>query len=48
MSFDKISRQYKEKSLVQQKAALKLLDLLQIKENDNVLDCWMWTRTYYK
>ena len=38
MSFDNISRQYKEKSLVQQKAALKLLNLLAIKGNDNVLD----------
>ena len=38
MSFDNISQQYKEKSLVQQKAAIKLLDLLEIKENDNVID----------
>ncbi len=29
-SFDKISEEYREKSLVQQKAAVKLFDLLKI------------------
>lgn len=38
MSFNNISRQYREKSLVQQKAAIRLLNLLKIKENDNIID----------
>ena len=37
-TFDNISGQYEEKSLVQQKAALKLLDLLKIGICDNVID----------
>jgi trans-aconitate methyltransferase len=37
-TFDNISSQYKEKSLVQQKAASKLLDLLKIGSNDDVID----------
>lgn len=38
MSFDKISQEYREKSIVQQKAAKKLLGLLKIKESQDVLD----------
>ncbi|MCZ7399677.1 MAG: class I SAM-dependent methyltransferase [Candidatus Methanoperedens sp.] len=37
-TFDNISGQYKEKSLVQQKAALKLLDLLKVGYTDSVID----------
>ncbi len=37
-TFDNISNQYKEKSLVQQKAALKLLDLLKVGSSDDVID----------
>lgn len=37
-TFDRISDQYKEKSLVQQKAALKLFDLLKIGNNDDIID----------
>jgi len=37
-TFDGISGKYREKSLVQQKAALKLLDLLKIGGSDNVID----------
>ncbi len=37
-TFDNISGQYKEKSLVQQKAALKLLDLLKVDNSDDVID----------
>ena len=37
-AFDNISRQYKNKSLVQQKAAQKLLTLLKIQDQDKVLD----------
>lgn len=37
-TFDKISVQYKEKSLVQQKAALKLFDLLEIGSSDKIID----------
>lgn len=37
-TFDDISHQYKEKSLVQQKAALKLLDLLKVGSCDDVMD----------
>ncbi|HIH45230.1 MAG TPA: methyltransferase domain-containing protein [Candidatus Methanoperedenaceae archaeon] len=37
-AFDKISHQYKEKSLVQQKAALKLFDLLKTRSNDSIID----------
>lgn len=38
MSFDNIYQQYREKSLVQQRAGIKLLNRLKIKENDNVID----------
>lgn len=37
-AFDRISDQYREKSLVQQKAALKLIDLLKIGSNDDIID----------
>lgn len=37
-TFDNISNQYKEKSLVQQKAALKLIDLLKIGSRDDIID----------
>lgn len=37
-TFDNISHQYKEKSLVQQKAALKLIDLLKIGSGDDIID----------
>jgi ubiquinone/menaquinone biosynthesis C-methylase UbiE len=37
-TFDNISGQYKEKSLVQQKASLKLLDLLKVGCTDSVID----------
>jgi ubiquinone/menaquinone biosynthesis C-methylase UbiE len=37
-TFDKISEKYEEKSLVQQKAALKLFDLLKIGANDDIID----------
>ncbi len=37
-TFDNVSNQYKEKSLVQQKAALKLLDLLKVCRSDDVID----------
>ncbi|NJD78745.1 MAG: methyltransferase domain-containing protein [Candidatus Methanoperedens sp.] len=37
-TFDTISDKYKEKSLVQQKAALKLIELLKISGNDDVID----------
>ncbi|MCZ7371233.1 MAG: class I SAM-dependent methyltransferase, partial [Candidatus Methanoperedens sp.] len=37
-TFDNISGQYKEKSLVQQKAALKLLDLLKVGSTDSAID----------
>ncbi len=37
-TFDRISDQYKEKSLVQQKAALKLFDLLKIGSSDDIID----------
>ncbi len=37
-TFDKVSGQYQEKALVQQAAAEKLLALLRIGANDNVLD----------
>ncbi len=36
--FDDISHQYKDKSLVQQKAALKLLDLLMVGDADDIID----------
>ncbi len=37
-TFDNISHQYKDKSLVQQKAALKLLYLLMIGDTDDIID----------
>jgi len=37
-TFDNISGQYKEKSLVQQKAALKLLDILKVGCTDSAID----------
>ncbi len=37
-TFDTISDKYKEKSLVQQKAALKLIDLLKIDSNNDIID----------
>jgi trans-aconitate methyltransferase len=37
-TFDGISGKYTEKALVQQKAALKLLDLLNIRSSDNIID----------
>ncbi len=37
-TFDTISHQYKDKSLVQQKAALKLLDLLTVGDADDIID----------
>lgn len=37
-TFDKVSGEYKDKSLVQQKAALKLFDLLKIKKTDDIID----------
>lgn len=37
-TFGNISDQYKEKSLVQQKAALKLLNLLKVGSSDDVID----------
>jgi len=37
-SFDKISEEYREKSLVQQKAAVKLFDLLKIGGSDDIID----------
>ena len=37
-AFDKVSGQYQQKALVQQAAAEKLLALLSIGANDNVLD----------
>jgi len=37
-TFDTISDKYKEKSLVQQRAALKLFDLLKIGSNDDIID----------
>jgi ubiquinone/menaquinone biosynthesis C-methylase UbiE len=37
-TFDRISGKYMEKALVQQKAALKLLDLLKIGNSDNIID----------
>lgn len=37
-TFDNISSQYKEKSLVQHKAALKLFDLLKIGSSDDIVD----------
>ncbi len=37
-TFDNISQQYKEKSLVQQKAALKLIHLLKIDSKDDIID----------
>jgi len=37
-TFDGISGKYREKSLVQQKAAAKLLDLLKIGRSDNIID----------
>ncbi len=37
-AFDTISGKYKEKSLVQQKAALKLIELLKMGSNDDVID----------
>ncbi len=37
-AFDRISEKYREKSLVQQKAAVKLFDLLKIRDSDNIID----------
>jgi ubiquinone/menaquinone biosynthesis C-methylase UbiE len=37
-TFDGISGKYREKALVQQKAAFKLLDLLNIGSSDNIID----------
>lgn len=37
-AFDRISEKYREKSLVQQKAAVKLFDLLTIGNSDNIID----------
>ncbi len=37
-AFDRISEKYKEKSLVQQKAALKLFDLLKIGGSEDIID----------
>jgi ubiquinone/menaquinone biosynthesis C-methylase UbiE len=37
-TFDNITHQYKDKSLVQQKAALKLLDLLMVGDTDDIID----------
>ncbi len=37
-AFDRISEKYREKSLVQQKAAVKLFDLLKIGSSDDVID----------
>ncbi|MCX9074449.1 MAG: methyltransferase domain-containing protein [Candidatus Methanoperedens sp.] len=37
-TFDKISGQYREKSVVQQKAALKLLNLLKTSGNEDIID----------
>ncbi len=37
-TFDNISYQYKDKSLVQQKAALKLIDLLKVGDTDDIID----------
>ncbi|MFZ3168847.1 MAG: hypothetical protein WA130_14630 [Candidatus Methanoperedens sp.] len=37
-TFDRISGKYREKSLVQQKAAVKLFDLLKIGGSDDIID----------
>ena len=37
-TFDNISGKYREKSLVQQKAAVKLFDLLKIRGSDDIID----------
>lgn len=37
-AFDRISVKYREKSLIQQKAAVKLFDLLKIKSHDDIID----------
>ncbi len=37
-TFDRISGKYREKSLVQQKAAVKLFDLLEIGGSDDIID----------
>ncbi len=37
-AFDRISEKYREKSLVQQKAAVKLFDLMKIGGSDNIID----------
>ncbi len=37
-SFDKISEEYREKSLVQQKAAVKLFNLLKIRGSEDIID----------
>lgn len=37
-AFDRISEEYREKSLVQQKAAVKLFDLLEIGSSDDIID----------
>ncbi len=37
-AFDRISEKYREKSLVQQKVAVKLFDLLKIENSDAIID----------